>query len=279
MATPSTVPAGGFHGASLGRRRHHLLSSSLSRRRSRHRRVSSLSESDVGQSLSLLASIPNPLALLLLRQAPLLRRDQRMPHRRRLAKRHDLRSATPPQPQAPSLRRPPSIPRRRSTSTADPLPGTPSPFPHTTPSHRRTLMHVSPPFARSPPERMDGCLHAASHRSALNTSVIASCPSPSRSAVPSVVDAWRGSPIGPPPTDRCGIKRPYGRGYYGRFKKCPTERCMSFTVQGSNESSRNLTTFPTVINNWLREGQRRMRRSTARCNKLTRNRRQGLCVV
>uniref|UniRef100_A0A0E0PK72 Uncharacterized protein n=1 Tax=Oryza rufipogon TaxID=4529 RepID=A0A0E0PK72_ORYRU len=40
-----------------------------------------------------------------------------------------------------------------------------------------------------------------------------------------------------------------------------------------------LTTFPTVINNWLREGQRRMRRSTARCNKLTRNRRQGLCVV
>uniref|UniRef100_A0A0E0HC17 Uncharacterized protein n=1 Tax=Oryza nivara TaxID=4536 RepID=A0A0E0HC17_ORYNI len=289
MATPSAVPAGGFHGASLGRRRHHLLSSSLSRRRSRHRRVSSLSESDVGQSLSLLASIPNPLALLLLRQAPLLRRDQRMPHRRRLAKRHDLRSAMPPQPQAPSLRRPPSIPRRRSTSTADPLPGTPSPFPHTTPSHRRTLMHVSPPFARSPPERMDGCLHAASHRSALNTSVIASCPSPSRSAVPSVVDAWRGSPIGPakkgrnftygshglkmwiksscslttqvwlplgqsppisiskPPTDRCGIKRPYGR-------------------------------IP-VINNWLREGQRRMRRSTARCNKLTRNRRQGLCVV
>uniref|UniRef100_A0A0E0HC21 Uncharacterized protein n=1 Tax=Oryza nivara TaxID=4536 RepID=A0A0E0HC21_ORYNI len=36
---------------------------------------------------------------------------------------------------------------------------------------------------------------------------------------------------------------------------------------------------PAVINNWLREGQRRMRRSTARCNKLTRNRRQGLCVV
>uniref|UniRef100_A0A0D9ZWT9 Uncharacterized protein n=1 Tax=Oryza glumipatula TaxID=40148 RepID=A0A0D9ZWT9_9ORYZ len=44
-------------------------------------------------------------------------------------------------------------------------------------------------------------------------------------------------------------------------------------------SHRKLTTFPTVINNWLREGQRRMRRSTARCNKLTRNRRQGLCVV
>uniref|UniRef100_A0A0E0HC20 Uncharacterized protein n=1 Tax=Oryza nivara TaxID=4536 RepID=A0A0E0HC20_ORYNI len=53
--------------------------------------------------------------------------------------------------------------------------------------------------------------------------------------------------ISKPPTDRCGIKRPYGR-------------------------------IP-VINNWLREGQRRMRRSTARCNKLTRNRRQGLCVV
>uniref|UniRef100_A0A0E0H580 Uncharacterized protein n=1 Tax=Oryza nivara TaxID=4536 RepID=A0A0E0H580_ORYNI len=52
-------------------------------------------------------------------------------------------------------------------------------------------MHVSPPFARSPPERMDGCLHghAAGHRSALATSVIVSCPSPSRSAVPPGVDA------------------------------------------------------------------------------------------